>query len=277
MNNFNGWSEVKMEISVLMSTYNPNEEYFVKSVKSILNQSMADFEFIIIDDGSTIDITKILSNNSLNDPRIKLIRLEQNIGLPRALNYGLNICKGKYVARMDDDDLAEFNRFEVQYNFLNNNTKYSGCWALFDVIDGSGNSIKQNNIWVSEEGILKRIITKGNFLCHPTLFIKREVINEIGGYDENLRYAQDNDLYIRLLEKYKLSLVKQKLLKYRRTSMRKNLHRDCLAEAYIFFSKLYFLKRNNQIKYKFWFLQYILNFIIRSLLRDKTKYNKESD
>ena len=269
---------VKLKISVLMSTYNPKEEYFIQSVKSILNQSLTDYEFIIIDDGSTIDIKQILINNALDDPRIKLFKIEQDLGLPGALNYGLSICKGKYIARMDDDDIADSERLEIQYNYLRNNTEYSGCWAFFDVIDEVGNNIKHNNICVENSNILKRLIVKGNFLCHPTLFVKRDVIKEIGGYDENLRYAQDNDLYIRLLENYKLSIINQSLLKYRRTSIRKNVHRDCLAEAYIFFSKYYFFKRNNiNKKYRLWFYQWLISFVIRLLFKNRTKYNKESD
>lgn len=252
-----------MKISILMATYNPKEEYLVLSIKSILNQTFKDFEFIIIDDGSDVDLRNVLKENLINDNRIRIIKLEKNCGLPKALNYGLQLCKGEFIARMDDDDISKENRLEEQYKFLKSNKKYVGCWTLFDCIDENGNPIDQKQIIVNPEKILKRLIIKGNFLCHSTLFIKREILNSINGYDENLLYAQDNDLYIRLLEKYNMKILDKKMVSFRKTVIRKNVYRDCLANSFVHFSKKYFIKRNkNNLKYKIWYFRWLLRSII---------------
>lgn len=257
-----------LKVSVLMATFNPKEKYFVQSIQSILSQTLSDFELVLIDDGSIVDIQELLNKNQLNDPRIKLYKLSNNGGLPKALNFGLSICTGEFIARMDDDDISDERRLEIQYEYLVANPEYVGCWTFFDCIDENDSYLKHKNIAINSNLILKRLMIKGNFLCHPTLFVKRSVINDVGGYDENLRFAQDNDLYIRILENHHMNVIRQNLLKYRRTPMRKNIHRDCLAESFVFFSKFHLLKRNNNnYKYKLWFCQWGIRLLIRVVFK----------
>ena len=105
-------------VSVLTSVYN-GERYLRRAIDSILNQSFINFEYIIIDDGSTDSTNKIIQ--SFNDPRIKLIENTQNIGLTKSLNIGVKICRGDYIARIDADDISFKQRLRKQYHFLLNN------------------------------------------------------------------------------------------------------------------------------------------------------------
>ena len=98
------------KISVVMPTYNTEVSILKEAVDSILNQTFGDFEFIIIDDGSTNNSVEYLK--SLQDQRVKIIRNDTNIGITKSLNIGLRAAKGKYIARMDSDDIAFPDRFE---------------------------------------------------------------------------------------------------------------------------------------------------------------------
>ncbi|ENJ6565101.1 TPA: glycosyltransferase family 2 protein [Proteus mirabilis] len=105
------------KITVLMSVYN-DEKYLQESIDSILNQTFKEFEFLVINDGSTDNSLSILKENAKKDPRIKLIINEQNIGLIASLNKGLQLASCDLVARMDSDDIAVSTRLEAQYQFM---------------------------------------------------------------------------------------------------------------------------------------------------------------
>jgi glycosyltransferase involved in cell wall biosynthesis len=121
---------MKPYISAVMSVYNESEEYLRKSIESILNQTYTDFEFIIIldnpDNKKARDILKEYENK---DDRIVLLENEKNIGLAPSLNRGVKVARGKYIARMDADDIALPQRFEKQVYFLENNPDYAVCFT----------------------------------------------------------------------------------------------------------------------------------------------------
>ena len=121
-------------ISVVMSVYN-SEKYIIEAIESVLSQTFNDFEFIIVNDGSTDNSLSLIK--SINDPRIKIID-QENKGLSKALNIGINIAKGKYIARLDADDIALPTRFEKQYKFLENNPECValGTEAIYTTEDG---------------------------------------------------------------------------------------------------------------------------------------------
>ena len=108
------------EISVIMSTYN-REKWLPVAIDTILNQTFKDFEFIIINDGSTDKTAEVLSNYQRMDKRIRVITNETNLGLIASLNKGLDVAKGKYIARMDDDDKSVLTRFQLQHDFMEKN------------------------------------------------------------------------------------------------------------------------------------------------------------
>jgi len=170
-------------ISVLMSAYNA-EKYISESIESILNQTFNDFEFIIINDGSTDNTEKIIK--SYNDKRIKYIS-QENIGVSKSLNRGLKIATGKYIAKLDADDVSYPERLEEQFKFMENNPTYVVCGCYADVIDESGNYIYvYNNIPSYDEDIRKTMNYKNCFI-HSSTFYRREIALSIGGYYEPIR------------------------------------------------------------------------------------------
>ena len=125
--------EFPIPISVVMSTYNTETEMLQQAVESILSQTFREFEFLIIDDGSTNDSVDYL--NSLQDERIRMIRNPVNIGITKSLNIGLKEAKGKYIARMDADDISLPTRFEKQYAYMEAHPDVILCGARVTFFD----------------------------------------------------------------------------------------------------------------------------------------------
>jgi glycosyltransferase involved in cell wall biosynthesis len=186
-----------------MSVYN-GEKYLREAVDSILNQTFKDFEFIIINDGSTDETLKIL--NDYNDPRIKIINNKENIGLTRSLNKGLKLAKGEYIARQDADDISIPERLEKELNFLKTNTNYAAVGSFIKVIGENGKELHTIEKPITDEAI-KDFLKKSNCIAHGSSVIRMSCLQEIGFYDETIPKAQDYDLWLRLSEKYKLKNI----------------------------------------------------------------------
>jgi glycosyltransferase involved in cell wall biosynthesis len=125
----------KPEISVLMSVYNA-EQYLEKAIESILNQSFKNFEFLIINDASDDNSLNII--NRFQDHRLHVYSNPVNLGLANSLNKGINLSQGKYIARMDADDIAVLSRLAIQYTFLEKNPHIDICGASVRLINESG-------------------------------------------------------------------------------------------------------------------------------------------
>lgn len=213
-----------------MSVYN-SEKYLNESIESILNQTFIDFEFIIIDDCSTDNSRIILSEYAKKDNRIKRYTNETNLGLTKSLNKGLKLAKGKYIARMDADDISYSNRFQAQLEFLerNKNIYLVGSWAV--EIDERGNEIdflKPN--YLSEE--VRKVLSIRNAIIHPSIMFRNE---GKAFYREKFKYAQDYDFYLCLLSKGKqFANIPDVLIKYRigktSISVKKNAHQRLFAQ-----------------------------------------------
>ena len=134
-------------ISVVMSNYNTPINYLKESIDSVLNQTYSNFEFIIIDDGSTDDSLKFIK--SYDDPRIKLIVNEENIGLTKSLNKGLKAAQGEFIARMDSDDICYPERFEKQIEYMRKHPDTTVCGTWPNILDENGNIEMKK--WASSE------------------------------------------------------------------------------------------------------------------------------
>lgn len=200
----------KIELSVIMSVYN-SEDFLYEAIKSILSQSYEQFEFIIINDGST-DLSEDIILK-FNDSRIKYIKNNKNEGLIYSLNKGIKLSRGTYIVRMDSDDIAEKNRFEIQLNFLK---KYKEIDILGTAYTRFGEGVKRKKIImpVTEE-YLKANILFASPICHPSVFIKKEILDK-HRYDLEYKGMEDYKLWIDLLlEKKKIINIKNSLLNYR--------------------------------------------------------------
>ena len=236
-------------ISILMSTHNPIDKYFKLCLDSIYNQTHKNFEIVLIDDCSDEEVISFIKNNNYDISKINYIRLNENVGLPRALNIGLKECKGDYIARMDDDDVMDITRLEKQLKLVEENN-LAGCFSWFNLIDSNDNTIGQKSINISSYKYLKQLLGKGNVFCHSSLFVKKDILNKLDGYDENLRYAQDCDLYIRLLEKNNMGMVEEYLVDHRINDYRNNKYRETLSLTYSLFGVMRHLTSGKNVKKK---------------------------
>jgi glycosyltransferase involved in cell wall biosynthesis len=189
-------------ISVVMANYN-GEPYLESAVESILRQSFGQFEFIIIDDGSTDHSWEILNN--IQDLRIKLFQNKTNLGLTRSLNKGLSIAKGELIARQDADDISFPNRFIKQVDYLNNHPNVALVGTAYEVIDSQSKTIEQIFPPQNNQEIQHHLIKTGNCICHGSVMIRRTCLDQVGGYREEFTVTQDYDLWLRMAEHYPLS------------------------------------------------------------------------
>ena len=203
------------KISVVMSTYNA-ERYLAEAIESILNQTFKDFEFIIINDGSTDDSSKIIKNYAKKDKRIVVINNKENIGLIKSLNKGIKRAIGKYIARMDADDISMPNRFQVQFDFLEKNQDIFLVGTRAFLIDDSGKRLGKTHV-KNDFKIIRKILESGNncFIHSSIMFRKGSDVR----YREKAMHCEDYDLYLQLLlKRKKFSNIDMPLLEYRISS-----------------------------------------------------------
>ncbi len=181
-------------IDVLMSVYNA-EKYLPAAIQSVLDQTVKDFTFYVVDDASTDHSAEIIK--SFKDERIVFLQNRKNKGLTKNLNFLLRRGKGKYVARQDADDVSWPERFREQIDFLQQ--------GHFDLV-GCSEKNKYNN------NNLKKDLIKFNMFIHSSWFGKRKIFEELNGYDENYPYSQDYDFLLRAVNKYKLGVISEKLV-----------------------------------------------------------------
>lgn len=201
-------------ISVIMATYNELPEMVSLSIVSILNQSFSDFELLIFDD-STNEATIFAINSFMHDDRVKIYRSEKRIGFVASLNKGLELARGEYIARMDGDDISLPNRFESEVNFLKSNSRIA-------IVGGNINIINKDNAVVSHREYpsvgfsLYLHSCVRSPLAHPTVMMRREIIDAGFRYNETLERSEDLDLWLRLMNVgYKLANLSDTVLNYR--------------------------------------------------------------
>jgi len=200
-------------VSVVMPTYNSGE-LIHQAIKSILNQTYTNFEFIIINDASTDNTLNIIKEYEKKDNRIKIINNKKNLDVEISRNKGLDIAKGKYIATMDSDDISLPQRFEKQVEFLEKNKDIFLIGTNYCQIDINNKKINNNVHVITDSNKLKNHITNGkNKICHPSIMFRNE--KKIR-YRPKIYYAGDYDFYLQLLSNNKkLSNLKEILLQYR--------------------------------------------------------------
>ena len=179
-----------------MSVFN-QERYLPTAIESILNQSYTDFEFIIVNDGSTDSSNNII--HSYKDKRIVLIQ-QENSGLPAALNLAISQAKGDFIARMDSDDIAHPSRIEKQFEYLNQNPGVDLIGSSVRLIGEEGEPFGVDDVPIRPEEINKSL-TYRCIVYHPTFFFKKEVFKKVGGYRKEFINAQDYDFLLRARSK----------------------------------------------------------------------------
>lgn len=196
------------KISVVMSVYN-GEKYLRESIESILQQTFSDFEFIIINDGSTDQTKEILE--FYKDSRIRLIH-QGNKGLTKSLNKGIKLAKGEYIARQDADDISYPKRFEKQIAYMASNADIALCgtWVkIFGTLD------TEWHYPLSHDEISCKHLFE-NSLAHSSVIIRNSIIKKHNlFYDETLKTSQDYDLWVRISQNHRIANLNELLLKHR--------------------------------------------------------------
>lgn len=193
-------------VSVIMPVYNA-EKYLRTAIKSILNQTYKDFEFIIIDDGSTDKSAPII--HSYDDPRI-IFRQQKNKGQTASLNEAIRMARGRYIARQDADDYSHRDRLKKQVEFLDQNNKVGLLGTNYRVVYENGDEWFTTNLFTNPAD-LKLAIVFSNQFGHGTVTIRKSVLAETGYYDESFKIAQDYDLWSRIARVSQIANLKDPL------------------------------------------------------------------
>jgi len=209
-------------VSVVMPVYN-SEKYLEEAVQSILGQTFPGFEFIILDDGSLDSTPRLLTDYAARDPRLIIHRFASNQGLASALNFGIHQARGEYIARMDADDVSLPERLEKQIDFMDAHSEVGVCSTGAEFIGE-----KRSKKWhyeTSHDAIHARMLFV-NAIAHPTVMLRASILQKHAlEYDPDVRYAQDYELWSRIITKTRFANLSHILLKYR-------VHPDRISAKY---------------------------------------------
>ena len=196
-------------ISVVLPTYN-GEKYISQAIESILNQTFKDFELVIINDASTDHTLRIVNGYAEKDERIKVITNTVNSKLPKSLNIGFRICKGDYFTWTSDDNILHPDVFKKLVSALENHSDVSFVFSCEEFIDEKGKVIGRRKHPHNLNEIYFKNIISASFLY------RRDVHEQLGGYDETKFLVEDYDFFLRAYEKYKFLYIPEVLYSYRK-------------------------------------------------------------
>lgn len=193
-----------------MPVYNA-EKYLAEAIDSIIQQTYKDWELIIINDGSTDSSEDIIK--SYNDQRIHYFENSVNLGVIKTLNKGIDLCSGKYIARMDADDISHSKRLEEQVLFLESHPDYVMCGTNGIIIDKEYKEMRSFRSIPFDEGIRIKLLFSNPF-THPSVMIRTQILR-VEKYSEEWKHVEDLELWTRIVEKGKVANLKQQYLTYR--------------------------------------------------------------
>jgi len=259
------------KLSVVMPVYN-EERYIKEALESILSQTFTDFEFIIIDDGSEDDSAEIIS--SYQDSRIRFFK-SKNKGMVEQFNFGIHNSSASLIARMDADDIAEENRFEVQLNALFEHPELQIVGSNVNFIDEKGNLICEKKYPELHKDI-EFMMPIESAVCHPSVIMRKEIFDSIGMYKIEYGYAADHELFLNLiLHGYKFYNVQDTLLNYRPRFIRTDVSRMKNSNLISYKLGIEYMNKTNigsfqsSIKYNYFFRMGLIEYYRGSLSRSR--------
>ena len=205
----------KPEISVIMPTYN-RARYIAEAIRSVQNQTLRDWELIVVDDGSTDDTESIVRGFIDSDGRISYFKNEKNLGIAKTRNRGVTLAKADFVAMIDSDDIwAAPDKLARQLEVFLKNEKIGivGTNACF--MDEEGKSIGKSTNFPSDDFGIRHVLLYRNVLMQSGLLIKREAIQKAGGYDPQFSVFDDHDLWLKIGKEYDFTILPSADLSYR--------------------------------------------------------------
>lgn len=236
----------KPKVTVLMAVYNGGK-FLPLSIKSIISQSFEDFEFLIIDDGSTDKSLLTIKGFAEKDERIRVIS-RQNKGLIYSLNEGLKLAKGEYIARQDADDISLPNRLELQVSALEKDKSVAMVGSNYAWIDSEGKVINTTDVFTNSNDLKAGLIFCNQF-GHGTVMLRKEMALKAGGYSKDHKYAEDYDLWTRLARQSPIINLKEVHYQWRhhKTSVSQQKAEEMVRSFhYIRDREFEFYTKNNQ-------------------------------
>lgn len=233
---------MKVKVSIIVSIYDSNKT-LSKMIDSVLNQTYTDFELILINDGSKDNSLNIMKDYLQKDKRIVLIDKE-NSGLTKSLNIGLKKAKGRYLARLDADDEWFSTKLEKQIKFLEDNLEYVLIGTSYNEIDDNNKIIykkQRTSLLCSHSEILDNI-TKFNPFFHSSVVFRRIVLETVGFYNEDYKYTQDYEYWIRIMSTYKVANLEEVLASRRYSENMISVLKEKEQRLYALKSKLLAIK-----------------------------------
>ncbi len=187
----------KPQVSVLLCVYNPEKGELTQAVKSIIRQTFTEWEMILYDDGSDSVYMEYIYEISCLDDRIQYVRNEKHQSLAHGLNESMTLARGKYLARMDADDISHPKRFEKQIKFLEEHNQFMWVGSNISLIDEKGNKWGERRFSKSPG---KKEFLKFSPYAHPSIIIRREALLAYGGYNTGKHpyRSEDYELFMRL-------------------------------------------------------------------------------
>ncbi|HEV3481455.1 MAG TPA: glycosyltransferase [Candidatus Acidoferrales bacterium] len=199
-------------VSVVMSVFN-GQTFLREAVESILAQTFTDFEFIIVDDGSTDKTAEILSGYAKRDNRVRVIS-QENRGRAESLNRGIALATAPLIARMDADDISLPHRLKEQVDFLDSHPEVGLLGGAYQRIDAKGRARGITRFPASDSEI-RTVILQYNPMSHPAAIMRKDVALASGRYRTAFRESEDYDLWLRMAERTRLANLDQVVLQYR--------------------------------------------------------------
>lgn len=239
-------------VSVILPVYN-GQEYIEEAVNSVLEQTYKDFELLCIYDNGTNDKSpEILKKIASYDNRVKVFNIKEKRGLVEALNYGISISQGEYIARMDADDICMKNRLEKQIEYMDEQRNIDILGTYIDVIGNIDDNAKK----IYKKCFNSKIDINNNELdaldhtivAHPTVMMRKNIFEKLKGYDINYKGAEDFELWLRAIENgYKIDNLNEELLMYRVHNESKSMNENNTI-YYVQNVKFNFISKKKKIK-----------------------------
>ena len=186
-------------VSIILPTYKDASRIAI-AIQSVQRQSFSDWELIVVDDGLSDDPKSLVTSYSQQDKRIIYLPNNGNLGIQKSLNNGIKAAQGKYIARIDDDDEWIFiDKLRDQVEFLERNPDYGLLGTSAVICNEHGDMLAEYSIPTTDADIRPRMLSRNCFL-HPTVMIRKETLDQAGGYreDESVRHVEDYELWLRL-------------------------------------------------------------------------------
>ena len=201
-------------VSFLLATYN-DARFLPETLAGILGQTFGDFELVAVDDASTDDTPRLLQ--STGDSRVRYFRNDQNLGHVGSLERGLGLCRGDFIARIDGDDICESQRLARQVELLDRDATLAGCCTWTTEIDDDGRPNGQTSEPFPDASHVRWSMAHTLRLYHPTMTLRRDALEAVGGYDTDTLAMEDYDLWTRMVAGgHPLGVVPERLVRYRR-------------------------------------------------------------